>query len=372
MSSAAILWKYLAPRLRWMAFPVGLWVATRLSMLLLGYVSLKLAPSLRGSSVAALRPYPSLDALCCWDCGWYNRLAKEGFIGVDETNFWPGLPFAGRWLARLTGMKIPYAILTIPNLAALGAYLTLYRLFTKLDGVRLARAALGLFAAYPFAYYHASGYPETIMIFASALAVWLAMTNHHVSAGISLGLGIMSRHLTVLLGAGLLAAQLRQRGVRRFFTSPVFLTLALPFVIVGIYMVYSKITWGDPVAFWRARNAWGKTAWWSVIDAIRHVKTRPHVASFVPFALFPTVGAILLLRERKYAELAAAGIPLMVVLWAIGAFALGRYSASCWPAFLPLAKWLDRHPRWQLPVLLLFGLAQGWFFFLHSHHYEIQ
>jgi hypothetical protein len=365
-------WKSLFGRWQWVLFPVGLWVATRLSFLLLGFLSLKLTPGLRGSSSPPLHPYPSLDALCCWDCGWYDRLSRVGFQHVSDANFWPGLPFAAHYVSKLTGASAGLAVVMVANLACLGAYITIYRLFRRLDGQRVARAGLLLFAAYPFAYYHASGYPETIMIFSSALAVSLAMAGRHFWAGIVLGLGIMSRHLTVLLGAGLLAAQLRQRGLRRFFASPSFLALGLPFVIVGMYIVYCHFHLGDALAFWRGRYAWGSVAWWNIIDVIHNAKSRPHIVSFIPFALIPTIGSLCLLNSRRYAELAAAALPLAAVLWIIGAFALGRYSASCWPAFLPLGKWYERHPRWQVPTLLFLGLAQGWYFFLHTHHYEIQ
>jgi hypothetical protein len=371
-TSSAPAWRRLLGRWQWVVFPLGLWVVTRLSYLLLGYFSLKLTPGLRGSSSQPLRPYPSLDALCCWDCGWYDHLAKVGFQHVSDANFWPGLPFAARYLSKLIGVSTGLAVVMVANLACLGAYITIYRLFVRLDGQRVARAGLVLFAAYPFAYYHASGYPETIMIFSSALAVSLAMAGRHVWAGIVLGLGIMSRHLTVFLGAGMLAAQLRQRGPRRFFASPSFLALGLPFLIVGMYLVWCHVHLGDALAFWRGRYSWGQVAWWNIIDVIHHAKSRPHIVSFIPFALIPTIGAVGLLSSRKYAELAAAVLPLVAVLWVIGAFALGRYSASCWPAFLPLGKWFERHPRWQVPMLLFFGLAQGWYFFLHTHHYEIQ
>jgi len=370
-ASPALL-RYLATRWRWTLFPIALWVATRLSLLLLGYISLKLTPSLRGSSAASLRAYPALDALCCWDCGWFNTLASRGYANATETNFWPGLPMAASALYRVTGMPVGFAVLTISNLACLGAYLTIYRIFARLDGTNAARASLALFAAYPFAFFHASGYPETIMIFTSALALLLATSGRHYSAGITLGLGILSRHLTVLLGGGLLAAQIRQRGLRRLFASPRFLGLALPFAVAGIYMAYCKLAWGDGLSFFHARSTWGQTAWWSAADAVRHAGKRPHIVSFIPFALVPTIGALCLLSSRKYAELAASVLPLAMVLWFIGAFGLGRYSASCWPAFLPLGKWYQRHPRWQVPLLLFFCLAQGWFFFLHSHHYEIQ
>jgi len=184
----AILWRYLAARWRWVLFPLGLWVVTRISLLLLGYVSLTLTPGLRGSSSASLHAFPALDALCCWDCGWFDRLARLGYQNVNETNFWPGLPMAARLLMRLTGMRVGFALLTISNLACLGSYLTIYQLFVRLDGAMAAQAALVLFAAYPFAFFQASGYPETIMIFTSALALSLAMSRRHVLAGLALGL----------------------------------------------------------------------------------------------------------------------------------------------------------------------------------------
>jgi len=371
-ASAAPLYRYFVARTRWMLFPFGLWVVSRLSFLLLGYLSLRLTPGLRGSASPTLRPYPALDALCCWDCGWFNRLAQRGYSAAVETNFWPGLPMAARALWKLTGVKVGFGVLGIANLACLGAYLTIHRIFVRLDGARVARAALILFAAYPFAFFQASGYPETIMIFASALAILLAMSGHHVLAGLSLGVGILSRHLTVLLGAGLLAAQLRQRGLRHCFTSPAILALGLPFAVAGTYLLYCQLAWGDALSFLHARDSWGNTAWWSIVDAIRQANKRPHILSFAPIALIPTLGALGLLGSRKYTELAASVLPLVVVLWLIGAFGLGRYSASCWPAFLPLGKWYARHPRWQIPLLLFFSMGQGWFFFLHSHHYEIQ
>jgi hypothetical protein len=364
--------KALAAWWAWASFPVLLWAITRVSYLLLGWVSLKLMLSWH-NAVPALKNHPAFDALCCWDCGWFNKIAHYGYPTAPTTNVWPGLPGLARVVAEITRMPIGFAILTVSNLACLGAYLLVYRLFVKIDGRDTARAALALFAAYPFAFFHAAGYPETLMIFFSALALTLAMSGRHLWAGVALGLGILSRHLTVLMGASLVAAQIRQRGLRGFFLSPKILTLAVPFVLAGGYLVYCQIAWHDPLAFWHGRSEWApKTAWWTSLDAIRNYDSRPHIVSYMPYALIVSLGALGLLRDRRYAELAAAAVPLMAALWIIGAFGLGRYSASCWPAFLPLGRFYERHPRIRLPLLLFFGLSQGWYFFLYSHHYEIQ
>jgi hypothetical protein len=57
----------------------------------------------------------------------------------------------------------------------------------------------------------------------------------------------------------------------------------------------------------------------------------------------------------------------MLTLWLVGISALGRYSASCWPAFLPLGVWLERRPALALAVVGFSAMLQMIFFFLHTH-----
>src|SRR5207244_3227955 len=152
--------------------------------------------------------------------------------------------------------------------------------------------------------------------------------------GAMLGLGVLCRHLAIVFGGALVVAQLRERGWRGFFRSVSIFSLVLPFAFAGAYMFWQWRAWGDPFAFWKARSTWGGTAWWGVTDLWRIRIGYPHAAVLAIFALVPTAGAVALVRRRHTAELAAAAVPLMIVVWAIGAFGLGRYSASCWPAFL--------------------------------------
>jgi hypothetical protein len=359
-------------RWRWAAFPAGLWAATRVAYLFLGYLSLGLVPKVQlAGGAPPLHAYPALDALCRQDCGWFYLIATRGYASVKESNFWPGLPVSARVLSLLTFIPPEFTLILIPNLACLGAYLIVYHLFSRLDGERAARWALAAWLCYPFSFFHASAYPETLMICATAGAVLLGSRGHHVLAGIALGLGTLSRHVTILMGATLPVAQLRQRGLRRFFLSPSLIGLVMPFALVGVYALYCKSRFGDPLTFWKARDMWGEMAWWGIGKVLKNVDRMPHIASFALWALLPTVGAIALLRDRRYAELAAAVLPLALVIWTMGAWGLGRYSASCWPAFLPIGGWLERRPALRLPLLLALGMAQGWYFFLHSHHYEI-
>ncbi len=363
----------MSPR-RWYLFPIGLWAATRLGLLLLATVSVSVVPQMdRPGASTALKQYPALDALCRWDCGWFERIAHAGYDEPEVTNVWPGLPLAVRGLAWATGLPIELCLLLIPNLACLGAYLVLYRLWARIDGDSAARWALLLFAAFPFAFFHAAGYAETLMILFSALAVRLALVGRHFWAGAALGIGVLCRHVTILLGGALLVAQLRERGFRGLLRNRQVLALLLPFVMVGAYMAWQWKRFGDPFAFWKARGAWGGAyAWWTLVDVVKNAEGYPHVAALPVFALVPTVGAVALATRARTAELAAAALPFVLVLWTTGLFGLGRFAASCWPAFLPLGGWLARRPGLQAPALLVLALAQGWFFFMHSHHFEIQ
>ena len=61
----------------------------------------------------------------------------------------------------------------------------------------------------------------------------------------------------------------------------------------------------------------------------------------------------------------------MAILWGVGVWGLGRYSASCWPAFLPLGAWLSKRANFQGPIIALLAVFQGLFFYLFAHQFPI-
>jgi hypothetical protein len=131
---------------------------------------------------------------------------------------------------------------------------------------------------------------------------------------------------------------------------------------------------GDPLAFWKSRAInFGPMVWWSVRELLQQVpySERPEFYYYAAIALIPAVGSAALLLRRKWWMLAADGVCLMLVVFGSGGVALGRYSAACWPAFLPLGLWLSKRPHLQGPVLMCLVLIQGMFFFLFSHQFRI-
>lgn len=363
---------------RWATFPVVVFLVTRAALMSFSYISLTLVPELWQNYRARsyLQRFPALDGLCRFDCEWFEAIAGQGYYSATTTNFFPLFPLLGRAVNRLTGIHILISLLLIANIACLAAYIIIYHLFTKMADEQTAKWALTILVAYPFAYFHAAAYPESLMLLFSALAVLLALRGNHIWAGVALGLGVLSRHITMFAGAALLAAQVHQRGFhpRRLLLHPAILGLLVPWLFFGMYCYFQYVAFGNPLAFSEARDAWGPRSWWGIATLLRTSERDLDVQimfTFLPFALLPTIGAIALVTKREWVELASFAVVLLLVLWLIGIWGIGRYSASCWPAFLPIGKWVASRPNMQGPLIVVLALFQGLFFFLYSHQFPI-
>lgn len=375
----------LLARWQWMTFPIVLFVFTRIALLGFSYIGLTFVPEIWiawGAQERELfQPYPAIDGLCRWDCFWFYWIAEGGYQEAVQTTFFPLYPALVRILYELTGIPLHFSLIIVSNVAGLAALLVVYRIFAMLASESAARWGLALLAAYPFAFFQAAGYSESLMILYSALAILFALRGQHIWAGVMLGFGVLARHLTILAGAGLLAAQIRQRGIqpKRFLLSPAILGLLIPWLFLGLYCLHQYTLFGDPLAFWHTRSGppWGDRAWWGIWQIITNQDAGPYAGdvpvmrSYIPFALVPTVGAIALLTKKQWVELAVFAVILVAVGWAVGIVALGRYVGASWPAFLPLGVWLSKHPNLQGPVITMLAVFQGLFFFLFIHQFPI-
>lgn len=367
-------------RWSWIVLPLLIFIFSRTALLGVAYLGLTFLPDLYISSGDSpfRQQYPALDAFCRHDCVfWFSRIAERGYWEARATNFFPLFPFLSGALHRATGMPIRLTMLIVANSAGLGALLVVYRIFLSLADEDAACWALVALAAYPFSFFQATDHPESLMMLFGGLAILLALRGNHIWAGIALGIGVLARHLTMFAGAGLLVAQIRQRGrnPRQFLLSPALLGLVIPWLSLGGYCLYQYMKFGDPLAFYHARNdpIWGR-AWWGVDELLTTRERDVEVSvmrSYAVFALIPTVGAFALVTRRKWAELAAFAISLMLIVWAIGVWGLGRYSAAWWPAFLPLGQLLTRWPALRGPVIIMFAIFQGLFFYLFTHAFYI-
>ncbi len=328
-----------------------------------------------------LQPYPWIDGLCRWDCGWFHNIVVNGFANVEYAKVFPLLAILGGGLEKLTGLNHLVAFILIANTAALGGYVVIYQLFTEIEDEPSARFGLLLFTAFPVAYYSAAGYPESIMMFTTAGGIALARRGKHLSGGLALTIGFAARHLTLAGGAGLLAAQIRQRGwhPKKLLLSPAILGLLLPWLFLAGFSWYLGDKFGDPLAWWHARTiGWDARVWYGARQVLLYVPYRdvPEYFYYLIFSIPLLIGggglALALKKKRwEYTEIGAFGLVLLAVVMSTGAAGMGRYLASIWPCFLPLGVWLAKRPMWQGPVLGFFWLFQGLWFFLFTHQWRV-
>lgn len=364
------------------SFPVVLWVVTRLAYAGMSWMGLTMVSNLwyhDASRHRVLQPYPWVDGLCRWDCGWFHRIVLEGYATPEHAKVFPLLPMIGGGVEQLTGLNHLFVFIIVANLATLGTYLIAYRVFTDMEGETTARYALLAFSAFPFHYYSAAGYPESLMMLGTALAVWYARGNHHLKGAIALTVGFAARHLTLAGGAALLAGQLRERGWRRFLLSPSVLALLLPWSFLAAFSWYLSVKVGDPLAWWTSRTiGWNDWVWYGARQVLLYVPywDRPEYFYYLIFSVpMAASGAWLawkLWKEpAKYAELSAFGVTLLLVVLSSGAAGMGRYQASNWACFLPMGVWLARRPTWAGMALGALWVFQGMWFFLFSHQWRV-
>lgn len=329
----------------------------------------------------SLEPYPWLDGLCRWDCGWFHNVVVNGYMNVEYAKVFPLFALIGGGLEKYLGVNHLVAFILVANLCALGSYFVIFKLFKELEGEDAARMALLLWTAFPFAYYSAAGYPESMMVLATAYSIDLARRGKHISGGLALTVGFAARHLTLAGGAGLLAAQVRQRGLhpKKLLLSPAVLGLLLPWAFLAAFSWYLSWKVGDPMAWWNARKiGWNDWVWYGARQVLMYVpyKERPEYFYYLIFSLPLLAGAaglVTALKQKRweYAEIAAFGLVLLAVVLSSGAAGMGRYLASIWPVFLPLGVWLSKRPTWQGPVLGFFWMFQGLWFFLFTHQWRV-
>ncbi len=359
-------------RCRWVSYPLAVFICSRIGILAVtGWSSVidrhfhrRLAPT----------RIPAIDHLCLWDCGWFVTIAEQGYRVPQDANFFPLFPLMGRFLHMVTGIPTEWCLLIAANLASLAALAIIYRLFWALEDEEIAGTALIYWAAWPFSFFQAVGYPESLMALSSAAAIYLALRGRHILAGAALGAGVLARHLTIIAGPALLVAQLQERGwhPRRLLLNSGILGLLLPFALPGLYFAFLAQRFGNPLAWWHARSAgWGEAAWYGVWSFLTGESWDPQIKVYVILSIIPGVGAFLLLLRKRWWMLAGFAVPLMIALWTIGLMGLGRYSGAAWPAFLPFAAWLVKRPSFRWPVVYLFALLQGMFVYLFAHSYPI-
>ena len=340
-----------------------------LAVLIVGAVLLRLA----AYAVLAL-PFGGLaEAMCKFDCGWYERIALAGY-GADAE--WPPYGSLPHWAffplypmllrlgvavsgepARLAGIVLS-ALFLAGFMAAGAAYLRRTR-----QGRAAPERFVVLAAVVPCGLFFTAVYTEALFAFLATLAL-LGLACARPGAGaLAAALTSATRPTGILLAPvfavrGLL--RLRREGVRALLPAVI-----APLGLVG-YMAAQWIAVGDPLMFSHVQEYWGRewrgpqadlweglAAWdWAALGTLE--ASRSFLATW---GLLGLAAAAWLALRRRWAEAwLLAGCVLLPA--STGLDSLPRFVA-CNPAFLfavhdVLAR-LNRRVAWA--VLAVLGAA---------------
>lgn len=345
---------------RWLWFPVLAFTITRAGIFFVAYISV---PLINDSNVPPYHIRPEnilVDVFGSrWDTGFYLSIAEEGYKFEDaelpSVAFFPLLPLFIRLVSVITGDPLIAGIL-ITNTALLSAMILLYLLVEGEWGEDTAKRAVWYMLIFPTSLFGSAIYTESLFLLGAIGALYLARKGYWESAALLGILTALTRLLGILLGPMLLVewwVQHRHRPVDE--RPPIWAVLAGMSVPLGtiLYMLYLNITFGDPLAFAHASEAWGRQpvspvvtltdlmqkpagGWISGILA-GHIQIDNWIDLLIVI-IFISLG-IVLLYQRRWTEgifvLSGALLPLSSGLL----MSQRRYMWVLFPAFILLAQW---------------------------------
>jgi hypothetical protein len=377
---------------RGVRLPVVLFLATRLAIALVAYLSVPIVADnpvnppyhLRGTENTLVDVFGSR-----WDTGFYVSIVEEGYkyegVVLPSVPFFPLLPLAMRALMPLIGDAVTAGIVAA-NLALVGTAVLLYRLVELKWGPETADRSVWYLLIFPASFFGSAIYSESLFLLAAVAALLFARQGRwQVSAAAGFLAGL-SRFMGLIVAPLLLVEWLVRRRGPADQRPPWTGLLAAVSVPLGTlaYMGYLQATFGDPLAFMKGSSAWGRTPS-SPLGMIGDLFATPeggwvaalaggriHLDNWTDFLfvlVFLILGIVLLVK-REWAEgtfvILGALIPLSSGLW----MSQRRYMWVLFPAFILLARWGDR--PWVDRTVTAVSLALlGYFTVLFANGYWV-
>lgn len=327
-----------------------------------------------------------------WDANNYLRIAQLGYGGMQNDGMYTLLVFFPLypWLVRLLHGLIPhwqFCAQLLSCLGYVGACYMLARLVTEDFGWPAARLTLALLSAWPFAFFFAAPFAESLFLLLTVTGLWLIRRHRWFLAGLVGALAAMTRMQGVLLLlAGAVECWVWAEPVRRIrerdwaglwgrlwrALAPLCLTLAG----TAVYLLVNRQVTGEPFYFVRCeKQVWYQgfaplptclyTIWRTLLQ--RWGQPNTFLIWLPEAAVFAVSFAALLYGLRRLPPVWTAyllGCTLLnfSLAWPLSC---GRYTACSFPLFLAGAVALRRRPMAAYAVCLCAALLQTGFLFAY-------
>jgi hypothetical protein len=372
------------PRRWWQIGPAGL----RYSLVV---YAITRVPVVAGTA-QFLRDHPgsSLETIAVtWDGYWYTHLAKDGYstslrspvevVGpahhtLSDWAFFPGFPVLIRAVAWLVRMPLVPASLVVAAMLGVLAVWAVYALGEAHGGVRVARGAAILFAAWPGSAALNLPYTEGLFLAAAGSALVCLHKRRWVTAGLLGAIASATRpNGLAVVAAAVVAAGLAVLADRewRALLAPVLSATGLAaFVVYGWQRTGDPAVWRHAENLWRQRLDFNSTAVQTTVQLLGDVGTAMGSdvgRTALAITLLRLLGLLLVvgMLAAAWANRRRLSLPMAVYAAVSLALIVGystvttrpRMVLTVLPGFVWLAAWLPRRATIVLAICLLPPMA---------------
>jgi hypothetical protein len=285
-----------------------------------------------------------LGALGTWDGRWYRTVAANGYLlepgRQSDPAFFPLYPMFLRAL-HTTGIGYVTSGIILSNVMLLAALVAFELLTRELFGAPFARRAAVYLALFPMGFVFSMDYPESLVLFAIAVAARAALLRRWLLVAVITALATLARPEMLFASLALLPLALQERA-----SSARGLALGAvlaPVAALASFALYLQLTLHDAFAWTHAERAWGrKFTPLGLYRAIEHLPSAFDGNAWVvrDVTFFVLYLALLWIGWRAGVPLAwiAAAVPIVVLPTFSGSFhSVGRFGLLAPALFWGLA-----------------------------------
>lgn len=336
---------------------------------LIFYVTAVFATTYIPALSAPLAESPLIDVSWQWDGAWYATIIRDGYSwtpGVESNvAFFPLFPLIVGGVASLfSGASFYTAGVVINNVIFLLALAAVWMYAEAKSGAEVAGRSVFLVSLFPTAFFFSAAYSEPVFLLASALSLVSLHRGEYLFAGGAGFFASLARPTGVLLvvpyAIHLMRDPKRSAGIG-WWAGKALPALLIP-LGVGLYALFLGIEFGEPLAFAKAQEGWGRELTFPLLSLGRAAAAmfapQPHelvfymnVLNVVTSVAFIFIGIAMWQEDRPGAAFVL--IAMLVYLsnpvgpdsaawepWQGNSIqSLSRYVVTLFPAFVVMARW---------------------------------
>lgn len=355
-------------RRRWfitIGVALAVWVAQRLALV-----------------VAMASEGPIVPRLTRWDGKWYSVIAAGGYhwprpiFGhtdpwISDLAFLPGLPALGRGIILVTGLSPRTAIFIAGQMGFCAAAAVIAAVGLKVATPTAAVLLVACWGAAPRAVVESMGYTEGWFIALVGLGLLAILSGRWIIAGAFVAVAGLFRAsvapVCILFGIAWLTSLVRREPEQRWRR---FIGMALsPLGLLTWFVVVACRT-GRWNGYLLVQKAWGSEMG-TLLDTWEDLQSRMDMVPFdwryiglivLAWCFYLVLGIVMAGRREPTWLTVYVLVTVIFVSHMQGYFnSKARFLLPAFPAFLPVARLLERAPRWlQVVFVLVISAISTW------------